>query len=357
MTGAASDPAYAQTPRLAVRCARAAVGATVLGALLMAFPTAHADDLGVESQPLDIWIDGHGSRAGARDLWGAVDPGLQRRLEATLAALGLQQAIQQKRLGVALVDISDLQRPRVAAVNGDEMMYAASLPKIAIMLGAFEKIQEGKMTLDAQTEAQMLRMIRESSNTAASALMDRVGKSYIARVLRSPRYQLYDERRNGGLWVGKNYAQTGLWQRDPLHNLSHGATPMQVARFYYLLETGQLVSPAHSRRMKWILADSRIKHKFVQGILDQYPYARVYRKSGTWRHWHSDSAIIEHDGKRYIAVGLCESEQGGAWLSRMIVELDHLVERQTVDAGAAVKTAASEGFSRRSGFAGRGLRR
>jgi beta-lactamase class A len=53
----------------------------------------------------------------------------------------------------------------------------------------------------------------------------------------SPRYRLYDPRHYGGLWVGKDYAKSGLWRRDPLHNLSHGATAMQVARFYYLLKT------------------------------------------------------------------------------------------------------------------------
>ena len=148
---------------------------------------------------------------------------------------------------------------------------------------------------------------------------------YIATVLRSPRYRLYDESRNGGLWIGKNYAQAGLWRRDPLHNLSHGATTMQVARFYYLLETGNLVSPEHSRRMKNILSQSEINHKFFRGIKEVYPYAAVYRKSGTWQHWHADSAIVEHDGRRYIAVALAESPQGGEWLQRMIVAMDRLI--------------------------------
>ena len=41
------------------------------------------------------------------------------------------QGIAEKRIGIVLVDITDLKRPRVAEFNGDDMLYAASLPKIA----------------------------------------------------------------------------------------------------------------------------------------------------------------------------------------------------------------------------------
>ena len=43
------------------------------------------------------------------------------------------QGIAEKRIGIVLVDISDLKRPRVAEFNGDVMLYAASLPKIATL--------------------------------------------------------------------------------------------------------------------------------------------------------------------------------------------------------------------------------
>ena len=156
-------------------------------------------------------------------------------------------------------------------------------------------------------------------------MLNKVGKAYLARLLQSPRYRLYDPKRNGGLWVGKEYAKSGAWKRDPLHNLSHGATALQVARFYYLLETGQLVSPELSRQMKDILGHPAIEHKFVKGLKSVHPQSRIYRKSGTWRQYHSDSAIIEHDGRRYIAVALAKSPRGGQWLSDLIVAMDKLV--------------------------------
>jgi beta-lactamase class A len=156
-------------------------------------------------------------------------------------------------------------------------------------------------------------------------MMQRVGKEYIARVLLSPRYRLYDPAHNGGLWVGKDYAKAGLWRRDPLHNLSHGATAMQVARFYYLLETENLVTPEHSRKMKDILGNSLLKHKFVKALGRTDPTAALFRKSGSWSTYHSDSAIVEHDGRKYIAVVLSNDKNGAVWLDQIITALDDII--------------------------------
>ncbi len=257
------------------------------------------------------------------------DPDLQKGLERCLTALNLVQAAGRKSLSVVLVDITDPDAPRMATINPNEMMYAASLPKIAILLGAFERIASGEMDLDAETEEKLIRMIRNSSNQAATEMLNRVGKAYLADLLQSPRYRFYDPEKNGGLWVGKEYSKAEAWKRDPLHNLSHGATALQVARFYYMLQTGDLVSPEHSRQMKSILADPAIKHKFVKGLKSVHPDSRIYRKSGTWKQYHADSAIIEHDGRRYIAVAMANSPHGGEWLSELIVAIDDLVFEST----------------------------
>ena len=259
------------------------------------------------------------------DLTETCDPTLQRGLNQCLESLNLDKAVSRKSLSIVLVDITDPSFPRMAYVNPNEMMYAASLPKIAILLGAFERIADGHMILDAATRDKLALMIRNSSNRAATEILNRVGKNYLADLLQSPRYRLYDPERNGGLWVGKEYSKSGAWKRDPLHNLSHGATALQVARFYYMLETGRLVSPELSRQMKTILGNPAIKHKFVKGLKSVHPDSRIYRKSGTWRQYHSDSAIIEHDGRRYIAVALAKSPRGGKWLSDLIIAMDRIV--------------------------------
>ncbi|MBW2495614.1 MAG: serine hydrolase [Deltaproteobacteria bacterium] len=305
--------------------------------LALALPSvSSADDLGDLGD--DYWeviettsikelmaLDGIARFEDNAPLWDYEDAELQKRVEQALVDLGLDDKARKKQLSVALVDLSLPGPPRVAAINGDEMMYAASLPKIAVLLAAFEKIAQGKMTLDEETEARLTRMIKVSSNRDATAMMHKVGKEYIARVLLSPRYRLYDPEHNGGLWVGKDYAKAGLWRRDPLHNLSHGATAMQVARFYYLLATDNLVTPEHSRKMREILGGSELNHKFVRALRMIDPRAAVSRKSGSWSTYHSDSVLVERDGRRYIAVALANNPTKTRWLGRIITKLDALL--------------------------------
>lgn len=258
-------------------------------------------------------------------LWDSYDPGLQAKLDKTLEKLGLAGAVRNGKLGVALVDITNLEEPRVASVNGDEMIYAASLPKIAILLGAFVEIERGRMKLDAETRASLTRMIRNSSNVDATRMLNRVGKQRLLDILQSEDYHLYDPLVNGGLWVGKEYGKSAAYRRDPLHNLSHGATALQAARFYYMLETGQLVNAKLTAEMKNMLGNPGIKHKFVKGLLASHPEAKIYRKSGSWNKWHADSAIVEAEGHEYILVALAENPDGGRWLSSMITPIHELM--------------------------------
>ena len=252
------------------------------------------------------------------------DPEMQLALLAAVRRLGYARIASNRNLALALVDITHLDNPRMASVNTFQMMYSASLPKIAILLGAFQKAQDGEMVLDAFTRERMTQMIRKSSNAAASEILGRVGFQYLADVLESDRYKLYDRDLNGGLWVGKAYAKGGVWRRDPINNLSHGATPFEVARYYYLLASGRLVSPEDSAEMLAMLGNPKITHKFVLG-LKQRPGSKIYRKSGTWLNYHSDSALIERNGRRYIAVGLVHDGDGNRMLSRLVLAMDTII--------------------------------
>ena len=260
-------------------------------------------------------------------LWSMRDPEFQQLVEAEIEKLGLDDEVRRKQLSLAVVDLTDDEHPRFAAINGDLMIYAASLPKIAVLLAAFELIAQHKMDYDSETEALLKNMIRRSSNSATTEMMHRVGKETIARVLLSPRYRLYDPAHNGGLWVGKDYAKSGTWKRDPLHSISHGATVIQVARFYYLLHTGNLVTPKHSEMMLEVLADSAINHKFKAALAVAAPEAELFRKSGSWRNYHSDSALVKHKGRTYILVALSNGEEGKKWLGDIAVSMDALVLR------------------------------
>lgn len=254
------------------------------------------------------------------------DPKLQQGLEKVLDRLKLRNATAQKQLCIALVDITNLIHPKVASVNGDHMVYAASLVKIAILLAAFKKIEMGEMSWDEDTRMALTEMIRFSSNQRASEMLIRVRPEWLASTLQSPQYQLYSPQFNGGLWCGKEFGARKAWKRDPLHNLSHGATAMQTARFYYLMVTNRLVKPHLTALMMETMSKPSIHHKFVKG-LENRPGTEIYRKSGTWKIWHSDSVLVEYAGHRYIAIALTENPAGGKWLERLIVPLHDLIVR------------------------------
>lgn len=253
------------------------------------------------------------------------DPDLRDDLQRVLSAQGLKPLIEAKKFAVSLVDITDPAYPRYAGVNDHVMMYAASLPKIVAVLAGFERIQEGALRYTPELKQMFLRVARRSSNPDASKVIQMVGFENIARILTSPKYRLYDPQGTGGLWLGKAYGgPNDYWRKDPLHNLSHGATAYQTARFFLMMAQGELVNPRFSAEMLEIFSNPEIRHKFVKGLAGT-PGVKIARKSGTWKDWHADAGIIEHAGRRYIAVGLVEHPRGGEILENLIRGLDRIV--------------------------------
>ncbi|MDX1499412.1 MAG: serine hydrolase [Woeseiaceae bacterium] len=270
-----------------------------------------------------------GSASGGAEwkpLYERVDPELQAALEARLNSNPeWARLIRARKMAVGLVDMNG-DTPRFARVNGNQMMYAASLPKIAILLGAYASFEDGSLKETPEIHADLGAMIRVSSNSAATRLIDQVGMKKIQTVLRDPRYGFYDEKRGGGLWVGKRYASAGPRVGDPMHNISHGATATQVCRFFYLLATGRLINAERSAQMLEDLSDPRLHHKFVSQVDERAPDAKMFRKSGTWKQWHSDAIMVRGTAWRnYILVALVESERGELIIRRVLPAVEELI--------------------------------
>lgn len=252
------------------------------------------------------------------------DSALQRALESVLAEAPFQRHITRGQLSVVLVDLSTPGMIRFAGVDEDRMRYSASLPKIAIMLAVLEQIERGNIEYTPSLRTKLEGMIRRSENRTASELIRLVGFDAIEAVLTDPHYDLYDRDRNGGLWVGKGYGGIGIWRRDPMHQISHGATARQVARFLVMVDQGRLISAEASAEMKRIMGNPEIEHKFVLGLRDRTGL-RIFRKSGTYKRWHADAAIVEHGTHKYVAVGLLEATQWRGVLSGLIDRLDDII--------------------------------
>ena len=242
-----------------------------------------------------------------------IDNTLQNRLEVEINKKPKwKKLVADKKMAVGIVDLSDVNNIRFARINGNHMMYAASLPKIAVLLASVDAIEKGELIETQDVKSDMKLMISKSNNAATTRMINRVGYEKIETVLTSDRYNLYDEEFGGGLWVGKRYGGGGDTNRDPIKNLSHAASVTQVCRFYYLLAQGKLVTEARSKQMLDIMEDSALHHKFVNTLDKIAPNARLFRKSGSWSTYHSDSVLVwgKDPKRRYILVALINDPSG-----------------------------------------------
>ena len=254
------------------------------------------------------------------------DQRLQARLAHALEQHPAWQAlIREEKMAVGLVDLSDPKNPRFAQVNGNTMMYAASLPKIAVLLAALESFEDGTLKVTPEIDADLVEMIRRSDNAAASRVIERVGLRKIAAVMLDPRYRFYD-RQNGGLWVGSDYGPHLERNPEPLKNLDHAASVTQVCRFYYLLAYGKLVNPRRSRQMLNIMAFPDLDDKFVRALTGAVPLNQLYRKSGEYKASYADSMLVWSGWRRYILAAMVEAPQGETILRELVPAVEQVIK-------------------------------
>jgi beta-lactamase class A len=255
---------------------------------------------------------------------------LQLELEAELMKNPKwKNLISQKKMAVGLVDLSNPNAAKFASVNGEHMMYAASLPKIAVLLASMDAIENGELIETKEIKKDMRLMISKSNNQATTRMIDRVGFQKIEDVMTDPNYMLYDQDHGGGLWVGKRYGGGGNTNRDPLKNLSHAATVTQVCRFYYLLVNGELVNRERSKQMLDIMGNPELHHKFVNTLEMVAPDAKLFRKSGSWKTYHSDSVLVwgKDPNRRYILVALIDDESGEQIIRNLVKPIESVIKK------------------------------
>ncbi|MEN8187299.1 MAG: serine hydrolase [Bacteroidota bacterium] len=238
-----------------------------------------------------------------------------------------KRLVESKRMAIGIVDLQDVNHVKYAGLNEDNMMYAASLPKIAVLLSAVHAIENGELEETEKLKTDMRLMISKSDNSATTRIIDALGYEKIESVLRNTEHKLYDEKYGGGLWVGKRYASTGERSPDPVKGLSHGASSIQVCSFYYQLVFGKLVNKERSAQMLEVLKDPALKHKFVNTLHKIAPEASVYRKSGSWKNFHSDSVLVWGPDRRYIMVALIEDSNGEMIIRNLVVPLENVLKK------------------------------
>jgi len=252
------------------------------------------------------------------DFASPVDAELQAALEGIDARLRGKYDMTPEQTAIGVLD---LLRLRLAMIHPDRIDYAASVPKIGILLAWFELHPEAARNLDAQTRHELGLMIKASDNEMATKFSRQMGLKRIQEVLNAHRF--YDTNQGGGLWMGKHYGKGDERIGDPVGNHSHAATVRQLLRFYLLLEQGKLVSAEASKTMQEIFESPDIAHrndKFVKGLAGRE--VRVLRKAGWWENWFHDTAVVQGPGRHYILVAMTHHPKGDDYLMELARAVD-----------------------------------
>ena len=253
-----------------------------------------------------------------------VDQALQTRLEEIDKGLRARYGMTTQHTSVGVLD---LEHARLAMIHPDRAEYAASVPKIGILLAFFQLRPDATRNLDPQTRHELGLMVKASSNEMATKFSRQLGLAAIQEVLNS--CGLYDATRGGGIWVGKHYGKSDERIPDPIGGHSHAATVRQLLRFYLLLEQGKLVSPATSKAMRDIFLSPAIPHdqiKFVKGLAGRD--VEILRKWGSWENWLHDTAVIRGPNRHYIIVALTHHPKGDEYLVDLAAAVDDLMTRK-----------------------------
>ena len=242
-------------------------------------------------------------------------------------------------MAVGVMDLSNPATARFASVNGSTMMYAASLPKIAVLLAAYQSIEDGVLQETPELHEWLVQMIRLSINPAASYVIGLIGLKRVGELIQQ--YHFYIPENGGGIWLGACYPPGGERYPEPIKGMYHAATATQICRFYYMLANGEIISQERSRQMLQILSRPGLHDKFVSVLEKHVSPDRLFRKSGDWDVSFSDSVLVCDDGwRKYILAALIEDKNGERILRDLVPVMEGLLKPSHIKARSRHQTKA-----------------
>jgi beta-lactamase class A len=260
--------------------------------------------------------DEQAPREACPDLTHSWNGELQEALAAALEATGDVRAIRSQQLAVAVVDISDVRRPRLAAFNPTQVFVGASAPKLGVLFAALVQIDRGALALDVSAREVIRRIARRSSNVDATWLFDRIGGSRVAWSLAAEPHRLYHPESGGGLFATRSGDASLGGEQRALADVVHGASALQAARFYHLLACGATFSPELTAEIPALLA--------MPGLASSTPPGGEIAP-GTATGFHADTGIVLRNDARYIIAALARQPLGEAWLLRIVGAVDDML--------------------------------
>ncbi len=122
---------------------------------------------------------------------------LQQALDRIVAKnLKNQPDLASSQVRLAVIDLTNLQQPRLAQYNGLEPVYPSSVIKMVYMAYVYHLAKQGVLEITPKVHKKLYQMIHPSSNTATAWIVD-LWSQTSGGELRSPReYKAFARRRN-----------------------------------------------------------------------------------------------------------------------------------------------------------------
>ena len=80
-----------------------------------------------------------------------------------------------------------------------------------------------------------------------------------------------------------------------------------------------------------ILKNPALHHKFVNTLDQIAPEAELYRKSGSWRTYHSDSILVwgKDPNRRYILVAIVDDASGEKIIRDLVRPIEKVLNNRS----------------------------
>jgi beta-lactamase class A len=82
-----------------------------------------------------------------------------------------------------------------------------------------------------------------------------------------------------------------------------------------------------------IMGNPDLHHKFVNTLEKISPNALLFRKSGSWKTYHSDSILVWGDNpdRRYILVGLIDDPNGEQIIRNLAKSAENILKKKDLN--------------------------
>jgi beta-lactamase class A len=267
----------------------------------------------------------------SKQLQDVLDPIVARNLKK-------QPGLASRQVHIALIDLKNPEKPRLAQYNGREPVYPSSVIKMIYMGYVYQLAKEGTCKITPQVHRKLYQMIHPSSNTATGWIVD-LWSGTSGGDLRSPKtFKEFSDKRNGcNRWLRSlgikdiNACQKTWGSPIPPGEkqfLRNGKTPgpwvnrnsmtaVAAARFLQILAADALVDTNSCNAMcNLMVRDVRNQNYQRMRIAGGTPKgAEVYSKTGTTSDtFHDAGIVVLPNGQTFVLTVFITGKYRGAFI-------------------------------------------